>query len=225
MNTPPLTETEEPRRYTTSRGYVVEFQAIPTLISKLSQQYPPPPAPTYQVAVPGGFETHTHDETTLETPEDRAAWEAYQEALRAHTQQVIQAQLRLCLMRGITVVGDDPSKTYDGWAEEQTLIGFKVPESPAERKLHWLETEVLSDSADLINILGGVSRASGISEEVVSNLENTFWRALGRQGGDAGATPESTPNGKELVDGHALRANGHGGSERDTPVERVGHVI
>lgn len=224
MNTPPLTELEEPRRYVTSRGYTVEFHSIPTLISKLSQQYPPPSAPTYKVPIPGGTETHTHDETTLETPDDHAAWAAYQTAMREHTQQLVQAQLRLCLLRGITVLNQDPAQTLDGWAEEQSLIGFKIPNTPAERKLHWLETEVLSDGNDFIAILAGVSRASGISEEVVSGLEQTFRRALGRSTRNAGSEPEPSGNGEGMVDGNAVRANGRRGAEQHPRVESVGHA-
>lgn len=216
---------EERRTYTTSRGYEVEFLSIPNLMVKLTAQFPDPPAPTYTVELAGGgTETHVHDETTLETEEDRAAWTAYKTAVAKHTADVFQAQMRLCLLRGIKVLNEDPHAVA-AWVTEQELIGFTIPTEPSARRLHWLETEVVNNGEDFIQILAGVSRASGIAEEAVSSLESSFRSALGRsQRTTANRTPD-TSNGRTLVDNKSIRTNGHGNQKRHPKAVGVGRAV
>lgn len=179
--------------YLTSRGYTLRFKAIPVLLQKMSRQFPMPPAPTYEVkTATGATEVHPHNETTLETDEDRAAWAKYQNETQTVGAAMLQAQLRVCLMEGVEVIA---RPAFD-WEKRQRMLGFEIPTDADEKELHFLETEIAASAEDTLEIVAGVARVSGVDEEVVSTLENTFRRAMGQAravdaaGGNVEASPE-----------------------------------
>lgn len=194
--------------YTTSSGYLVEFQNITNLIAKLASQFPEPERPTYQVKTAGGpVETHPHDKTTLETDADREAWAAYEFAVAKHARDFFAAQVRLSLLRGIKVLNADDKK-FSAWVDEQVLIGFAVPTEPGERKLHWLQTEVAPTNEDVISIVAGVARHAGIPEEAVTHLESSFRGALGRAQRKIDNRTKDSANEQGLVHPKSVRGNG-----------------
>lgn len=188
------------KTFTTSRGIEIEFLPIPTLLEKLQAQHPMPGPPTYTIETATGVkETHPHDETTLETDEDKAAWADYQARLKAATSAFNLALMRLVLLRGIKVeIPED-----DGWVREQAFIGIAVPEAPLERRMHWLETEALANESDYMQAVSGVMEASGVPEEVIGEAQATFRGELGSKAAQGAATP---PNGHKLGDKPAVRA-------------------
>lgn len=195
-------------QYTTSRGYIVTFKSIPVLFQKLMQQFPVPQPPTYTVqTATGATETHPHNETTLETDADRAAWAAYQQKLWTRGVAFVNALIRLCLLEGITV--QNPAQRAD-WERRQRLIGLVIPQDPLERELHFLETEITARAEDVMMVLAGVARASGIDEEAVSSLEDSFRGAVERNE-TAARVDANAANGRRLADGDPLRADARGG--------------
>lgn len=159
--------------FVTSRGVRVEFVGIATLLDKLSQTYArkTPQPPTYQVqTATGAVETHAHDDSTLETDADKAAWAEYVKQRDAAQQQYNLDFMRLILLKGITVEMPQDS----AWVEEHALMGLTVPEKPLERKLHWLETEVVGNVNDATKIVAGVMLASGMDEEAIRAAEDSF---------------------------------------------------
>lgn len=196
------------KSFTTSRGITIEFLPIPTLLEKLQAQHPMPAPPTYAVKTATGVtETHSHDETTLDTDEDKAAWADYQGRLRAATAKFNEALMRLVMLRGIKV----ELPPSDAWVQEQEYIGLSVPEEPHERKIYWLETEVLADADDYIRAVEGVMQASGVPEEVIRQAEDSFLGSLGTNALAGLATPK---NGKVLEHKPALRAGARRGQKR-----------
>lgn len=166
------------REFTTSRGVRLEFLPIPTLLEKLQVQHPMPAPPTYEVkTATGAVELHQHDETTLDTDADKAAWAEYQVRLKAATDRLNLALMRLVLLRGLKV--DMPAP--NGWVHEQQFIGIQVPDDPLELKLHWLQTEALASQEDYLQAVAGVMEASGVPEEVISQAEATFRGKVERQ--------------------------------------------
>lgn len=197
------------KNFTTSRGITIEFLPIPTLLEKLQAQHKTPEPPTYEIkAATGVTERHAHDETTLESDEDKAAWADYQERLKTATNQFNLALMRLVMLRGIKVELPEGN----AWVEEQEFIGLTVPTEPTERKLHWLETEVLADRNDYMQVIVGVMEASGVPEEVVSQAEATF---RGQVVGQGAGRPAAPSNGKGLDHEQPVRA----GARR----HKVGH--
>jgi hypothetical protein len=95
--------------------------------------------PTYEVPLAGSDETQefTHDESTLETDEDHAAWDEHQAALREMESEVRDRHVRYALRTGIEV------EEESGWEEDQEYEGIEIPDDPRERKLHYIMTEVL----------------------------------------------------------------------------------
>lgn len=194
-------------QYMTSRGYVIRFKSIPVLIQKLVQQFPMPQPPTYTVqTATGATETHPHNETTLETDADRAAWADYQRALQLRGAEFLNAQIRMCLLEGIEVV----SKPAGDWEKRQRLIGLRIPDDPLEKEMHFLETEITASKADVIALIAGVSRMSGIDEEAVSELEDSFRDSVGRKRETAaGHAAGDSADAQGLARVHAVRANGN----------------
>ena len=41
----------------------------------------------------------------------------------------------------------------DGWIGEQEEDGLEVPESPRDRKIHWIKTELLMDPSELVSLI------------------------------------------------------------------------
>lgn len=203
------------RTFTTSRGVVLEFLPIPTFLEKIYIQHPLPQPPTYSVkTVAGAVETHVHDTTTLETDEDRAAWDAYQKNLKDSQEKLNLALMRVVLLRGIKV--DLPAD--EGWIQEQAFIGLSVPDDPRERKIYWLETEVLASKEDYAAVVAGVMEASGVPEEAVRQAEETFRGALG---GEKAAGLTAPSNGHAVDDVEPVRAGASGDQERNPAHERV----
>jgi hypothetical protein len=205
---------------TTSRGVTVTCLPIQSLLDKLNAQYKPPEPPSYEVkTATGAVERHAHDATTLETDEDRAAWQAYLQA-RADAQTAQSLALtRLVLLRGISV--DMP--TDEQWVKEQEWLGLQVPDDPFERKLHYIETEVIAGVADIEAIMLGVMRESGVPEELLAQMDATFRHQVGQFNGHEAGGPATPADGPGVVlqpavrAGEGGRANGHDGK----PVRRA----
>lgn len=189
------------RFFTTSRGHQVTFLSIAPLLDKLEawrvKQMPKPPTYTPKTAegIVAQAESHFYrmvktteknaetgeekiierEETSLETPEEWEAWRVYERALRQIQAEYALKFLKTILLRGIDVI----TPTDDAWVQEQEFMGYEVPTHPLERKWHWLQTELASDKNEYERITLGVLGASGVSEEVISQMEATFLDSMG----------------------------------------------
>lgn len=205
----------------TTRGVTVTCLPIQTLLDKLNGQFKLPEPPTYEVKTAmGAVERHAHDETTLDTDADRTAWAEYQKQTAAAQAAHNLALTRLVLLRGIAV--DIPAD--DAWAKEQQWLGITVPVEPIERKLHYIETEVISGIADIEAIMVGVMRASGVPEDLLAQMEASFRRSLGKRNGDETGGPATPADGAGVVLQPPLR-DGEGGDTDGAdgkPVRRAG---
>lgn len=170
--------------FTTSRGVLIHFLGIATLIEALraSQEAKKPKPPSYEVKTLGGaVEQHVHDATTLETAEDKTNWAAYQQQLTAWEKQSEKDLMRLLMLRGIELKFPDDTL----WEQEHKFIGLDVPTDPMEKRLHYIETEVLGGVADYEALMLGVMRISGVTEEKLSQVEASFRGMLGQHTAEA----------------------------------------
>lgn len=194
-------------KYRTSRGVEVEFLSIAVLLDKFQSAHKPPPKPTYKLKnALGADEEHELDEKSLTekpdqfTPEQHAAWQAYLVENAKATDEYNRALTRLLLMRGIVV---EIPKT-DEWVKQQEWLGITVPADPMERRLHYIETEVMGSVADYERVTLGVMSASGVSENLLKQVEDSF---RGRVGGD---TAEATaPAEKQMASHDKIRTRTH----------------
>lgn len=203
-------------QYTTSRGHVLQFNSIAPLLDKLEawriENTPKPPTYT-PLTAPGfmaqpiphhfrivkakeldesGNETGREidkEDTSLESPEDWAAWRAYQNELARVQREYGEKFLKTVLLRGLNV----EMPTDDAWVREQEFMGYTVPTEPLQRKLYWLETEVFSTKEEIEDATTRVLRASGTREEVISAMEASFRGDVGRRATER--TPETNSNG------------------------------
>lgn len=134
--------------------------------------------PTYEAkTVTGETERHPHDETTLETDEDREAWRLHQEALAQLEAETNEALTRYMLAEG--VICDDPPEE---WAEKRVWLGLEVPESRLDQRMLYIQQEILRTPADLIRAIQGImhltARGSAEMEARLVELDDLFRRAL-----------------------------------------------
>jgi hypothetical protein len=178
---------EEPRRgeYITSQGKKIRIVGLsPFLIDKMRASGDIPEPPTYIVeTVAGDEEIHTHDETTLEvegdpeqTKANQKAWREFVEASELAQREVNERFLRLLLLRGIDLDIEDYER--GDWVKEQRSLGIDIPEDPVEKKVHYVQTEILSSFDDVINLLTRVMSLSGLDEEAMATAEASFRSAI-----------------------------------------------
>lgn len=123
--------------------------------------------PTYHTSA---GEDLPHDVSSLETDEDRAAWEKYQNIVQKHQAHVSEKMLRFFLYYGVKVNPDDDQ----GWQERQQFFGIEIPDDPIARKIHYIQSELIFSADDLQQITRRVMTLGGVRPEVVDAAAATF---------------------------------------------------
>ena len=179
-----------------------------------------PEAPTYVLGEPEEGEreirvpytaTSIDDEKT--PAEDTEAWGQYVPLLLAYNLEVKAIEEKQGLMRArvlihkATRVIDQPD--LHEWAKQQEeFYGIPMPEEDEEALLlQYFGTEVSKGTDDMLLLMAGVMRATGVTEEVLDAFESNFRDQMGDGAGadtetDSGDAPETAEDGTEgLVDG------------------------
>lgn len=168
----------------TSSGVELKINSIsPMLIDRVNQSIPVPPVPTYEAkTITGEVEIHEHDLTTLDTPEAQKEWAEYEKALAERSSLVTQRMLDVFILRGLDIELPED----DSWAEDQVFLGIDVPTDERALKIHYVLTEVLQTASDLTGLTSAVMAKTGVSPEVLANVEASFRRTVeGEAAGDA----------------------------------------
>lgn len=177
--------------HTTSQGFKIEFLPIPQAIRKFHTTHPEPQPPTYTVTLAtGGTEEHPHTEQTIETDDEKAAWQNYLRALSEYNEKF----LRICLVKGVRVHAE-----MDEWLAEQAALEIPVAENPTERKIEWILDRILIDKNDYEAVMMGVMRASGAPEELMTQIESLFRGEMGEPGRDATGEIANPSDGAGVV--------------------------
>jgi len=182
--------------FVTSTGVEITLKNIsPALMAMVRTSVEFPKRPTYEAkTVAGDIEVHEHDETTLETDEDREAWDRYLvEFMQAEQERALRVGNAL-FKRGIDYEALELPED-DRWIKEQKELGVKVPKDPLERKRHWLETEAFTTEDDIRQLSLRLMALSGTPEEVIAAVERSF---RGEVEGDAAGEPEDRGGSVEL---------------------------
>ena len=150
-----------------------------------------PPTYTYQTAG-GGSIVAEHNETTLETEEDKARWKVYQDNRNNLDAEKADLQMRMWLTLGLDI---DESIKDPAWEQTQAFFGVVIPTNPIEKRLHFVKTEVLKspyDIGEFIRVETKLAQQGAVSEEEVDAAIDIFLsQAFARKKVDlATGTPE-----------------------------------
>lgn len=183
--------------FITSTGIELPLKRIsPILVDKAQASEPMPERPTYTAETAGGgTELHPHDHTTLETDEDKAAWQEYL-MKTAFAQRLINERVTMVMFyRGIDYDAIDLPEDDTWITEQREVFGIDVPEDPLKLKRHWVETEALSTPEEIKELVVRLMAMTGAPEEVVAVAERSFRRPVE---GDAPAESTDSEGGVEL---------------------------
>ncbi len=128
--------------------------------------------PTYTVTTAGGgTETYPHDPTTLQSDEDRQAWEAYQTARKR-----LQAEQATRIMEWVLLKGVAIEDAPQAWVEERQHFDLPVPETKRDRRTLYLSSEVTRTPADALHLVEIIIRlsAAGLPPEKIEAMEALF---------------------------------------------------
>lgn len=182
----------ETRPYTTTTGRTIMLSGMPPLaVQRIANSVDFPSVPTYTVELASGdTETHDHDETTLDTPEDHAAWEKYIEEQDAADDKQTEMLLKAILVKGVEVKISD--EELEEWLEELEVIGLELPKNKKDQQLAYLETEIIATTYDAQQIMEIVMELTGVSEEDIEDARDSFR--------DTMESAEETDNGEASTD-------------------------
>lgn len=179
-----------PVYFTTSTGIKVKIVGCPPLfLDRVRSSVEYPDKPTYEVeTATGEMEIHEHNDSTLQTDEDKAMWAAYKAAFLAAESEVNERMFRAVVMRGMEVsIPEDGS-----WEAFQKWLGVDVPDDPFDKKYLYIQSEVIGSDKDIAEIMSLVMEKTGVPEETVREVRESFRDSLE----EANSTAEDEGAGK-----------------------------
>lgn len=195
------------RRHTTAAGITIRLKPVSSLYAReIVAAHPDPEPPTYTiVTVAGTEETHPLDETMLDSDERKAAWAAYQRALRNAKEQRDLLLLDFFLLEGIECDLPDNLEVY---RRRWQRYGLAVPDPDDEDglRLAYLKRHVVTTTEDLIAIQAKIGELSGLTEGALKRVQAMFQRPLAQHSAaQPGAAPKRLDDEPDSV-GDAGRA-------------------
>lgn len=174
-----------PPTFTNSRGLTIRIQPInPWLMEALPRAVevkygkPKPTPPTYAIETfTGAVEKHEHDETTLETDEDRVAYATYLVESKKYNDLQGDLTMRLMAREGVLLPED-----LNAWQGRMAFLGIPIPENPDERHVFYVKTEVVGNMDDAKRLISEIMLLGGLSKEALQIAENSFRREMEKTG-------------------------------------------
>jgi len=163
---------KEPKSFLTSTGITIKVHGIPQmLLDKIQSSVDRPEPPKYKIVTASGeeiWEPHTLD--TLETDEDKKIYNDYLKQLAAVDAIVNERMFRVIAMKGVEVEMPDDN----AWVEMQKFLGVRIPDDPLELKYLYVQTEVIGNTDDIMEITELVMQETGVSEEALAEARKSF---------------------------------------------------
>jgi hypothetical protein len=160
--------------FTNSRKVSMKLKAIPPYLVQMAYEaLPKPETPSYTVAIEGGgTETHIHDETSIAQSSDaeKAKWNEYKIILKQNEMKAQEMILNIILIEGVEISSDEERK----FSGRLKLMGISLPEDPDERELSFKRAYALGTPEDAEFITRTVMKLTGISQEDLTSLKNSF---------------------------------------------------
>jgi len=179
--------------FTTSAGIEVPIKTIHArTLDDLALQWEEvegikPPTYTVQIADGEDKEELEHDETTIQTDEEKADWAAYVERLNTAIGDFNEYSLRVIVTFGI-----DMEPPGDGWEDDFEFCGISVPTEDRERKVFYFRRAILTAPLDEQLITRRINLVSRLSGEALERADALFRGAVeGGVGLDSAEEPDS----------------------------------
>lgn len=165
---------ERSRPYTASSGLEVILTGLPPLVpQRIDSSIEYPDKPTYEVTTASGdVETFEHDETSLESDEDKQAWTDYLEATNEAETELTEKLLYAVLLECVEL--ESYEEEFSHWKTKQRLMGIELTEDDDENKFYFMQTEVFHDQDDIGEILTIVMSLTGVSMEDLAEARDSF---------------------------------------------------
>lgn len=164
--------------YTTPSGQELTLRPVGRrYVQQILSKPETPKKPTYEaVTVSGHIEIHEHDEKSLETDEEKAAWLDYEIAQKDVTNEKLTNLTMFLLLEG---VADDPPPLKE-WSVDLERWNLEVPDDPEELKVFWLENEACPGEF-MGGLMARLFQIAGLAnEEGAAQLESLFRLTLAR---------------------------------------------
>jgi len=166
------------KQYTTERGIKIGIMPIPLLLDKIREAHGGPAVPTYTEKTAGGDQEVELDADMMDAAkEHNPEWyEEHEEAWAAYLEEraVSDKALNDRIWNAVQLKSVRVDMPKDGsWAEEQAFLGLDVPEGAIERRIYYVETEIVGGPIDILNIMAMASGGE-VSEEVLAQAEDSF---------------------------------------------------
>jgi len=164
------------REFVTSGGITFLLHGLPPLlIPELTGSIQYPVKPTYSVTTASGdTEIYEHDEKSLSTDEDKAAWNKYTKDLAKADAELTQMILKTTLIYGVKIIDREPMKQ---WEERRALIGMLPAKSDEERDLAYKQI-CIGCQDDIAQILEIAMELTGVTAEAIEAAKSTFQGSL-----------------------------------------------
>jgi hypothetical protein len=162
-----------PHEFTNSVGETFKIQGLPPLtLPNLAVGLERPKKPTYSITTAAGdIELHEHDASTLQTPEDREAWQEYI-ALDAAFEAELSERMLLCILVDGVVIPDDVDLTR--WESRQRIMHREIPDDFEEKLLAYKRSTVIKSGEDIKDLMRAVMDATGIGQEAIDLAKKSF---------------------------------------------------
>lgn len=177
---PKTTYTTNGRRekeFTTSLGVQVWVGPMPPMLPQLAEAAiateweekgkPLPVKPTYETTnVAGDKETHEHDEKSLTTDEEKAAWAAWLKLRQAFDNAVVNLTFEECV-RNCLRFDVDPS-----WPSRYKRL--RPPADPVDLKDFYARAAVIGSREDVEEIMRISAELTGVDVRLMQAAEDSF---------------------------------------------------
>ena len=165
---------ERSRPYLTTSGLDVVLTGLPPMVPRrIDSSIKYPDKPTYEVTTAAGdVETYEHDETTLQSDDDKKAWANYLEAQEEAETELTEKLVYAVLVECVTMRNYEDR--FATWKQKQGFIGIELSEDEERNKFDFMQTEVFHDADDIGEILTIVMSLTGVSVEDLAEARNSF---------------------------------------------------
>lgn len=163
----------------TSRHKKIETVGVSTTtIQQLQSKGELPPPPYREMATALGVDQKEElTEENLLTDEDREKWKEYKEKRDIVLSQRANDFIRYIFFKG-TVIDEEE---IDLWVREQEVDwGVTVPSNRIDRKVAYIQDELIGGSEDAVNVISAVLAKTGAPQEAIEQMRGMFRSALRR---------------------------------------------
>lgn len=179
--------------------YQVENYRLSFVEQFVAENGPRPDLPTYTMQTAGGNSmTMPHDESTVETEEEKAAWAAYQDYGSRQDNFVNTKILDVLIVENVEA---DPMKDK-GWLAKKKFFKVVLPADEVELKLYYIREHLIfnsEDGGDFNALPTAIMQLSGIGQRNLDAGRATFRRSLRRNRRQGIGSASDSADGGEMV--------------------------